>query len=141
MASKITAEQANAFLEQAFSGGGKWAKVTQMGEGTATMELEVKPYHLRPGGFISGPTQMSLADSVVYMALMTRIGIVPMAVTSNLNINFLRPCLGEVVVASAEVMKLGRSLAIVEVDVRGKGMEKPASHAVVTYAIPPKTSA
>ncbi|MGB0261810.1 MAG: PaaI family thioesterase [Henriciella sp.] len=79
---------------------------------------------------------MSIADSAAYMAVMTRIGIVPMAVTSNLNINFLRPCIGDAVIADARLIKLGRTLAVVDVDIKARGSDKTASHAMVTYAIP-----
>jgi uncharacterized protein (TIGR00369 family) len=61
-----------------------------------------------------------------------------MTVTSNLSINFLRPCIGDVVVADARVMKMGQALAVMDVDVRIEGAEKPSSHAVVTYALPRK---
>ena len=110
--------------------------VTSMDEGRAVVRLEANESHLRPGGYISGPTQMAMADSAAYMAVMTHIGLEPMTVTSNLNINFLRPCIGDVVVADARVMKLGRTLAIIEVDIRIEGAKKCASHAIVTYSIP-----
>ena len=58
--------------------------------------------------------------------------------TSNLNINFLRPCIGEVVVADAKIMKIGQALAVMDVDVRIEGAAKAASHAIVTYALPRK---
>ncbi len=139
--SKVSAEQANAFLTSAFKGRGSQNQVTLMEEGRAIMRMEVDETHLRPGGYVSGPTQMSLADSVAYMAVMTLTGIEPMAVTSNLNINFLRPCIGGVVIADGKVMKIGQALAVIEVDIRIEGAEKPASHAIVTYALPRKPGA
>ena len=72
------------------------------------------------------------------MAIMTLIGLEPMTVTSNLNINFLRPCIGRVVLAEGKILKIGQALAVVEVDIRIEGSEKPASHAIVTYALPRK---
>ena len=138
---RFTADDANAFLSAAFAGRGKQNQVILMEPGRAVLRLEADETHLRPGGYISGPTQMSLADSAAYMAIMTMTGLEPMAVTSNLNINFLRPCIGSVVLAEGRIMKIGLALAVIDVDIRIEGAEKPASHAVVTYALPRKEAA
>ena len=136
MTSKVSVDEANAFLAQAFEGAGNRSQVILMEDGHAIMRLKADKTHQRPGGYISGPTQMTMADSVTYMAIFTRLGITPMTVTSNLNMNFLRPCIGESVVAEAKLMKLGRTLAVAEVEIRAEGSEKAASHAIVTYSIP-----
>jgi uncharacterized protein (TIGR00369 family) len=138
LTSRMTAQEANTFLASAFTGGARRNEVILMEKGRATMRLVADETHLRPGGYISGPTQMSLVDSAAYMAVMTLTGHEPMTVTSNLSINFLRPCIGDVVVADARVMKIGQALAVMDVDVRIEGAEKPSSHAVVTYALPRK---
>jgi len=94
----------------------------------------------RPGGTVSGPTLMSLADGVAYMVLLSRIGPAALAVTSNLNINFLRrPRLVDLV-CDARLLKLGRSLALVEVSLYSDGggpddLHKPVAHATVTYSL------
>ena len=137
---KFTAAEANAFLYAAFQGRGRQNQVILMEEGRAILRLEADVTHLRPGGYISGPTQMSLADSVAYMAIMTLTGLEPMTVTSNLNINFLRPCIGPVVLAEGKIMKIGQALAVIDVDIRVEGAAKPASHAIVTYALPRKAA-
>lgn len=134
--SKFSAEEANAFLDTAFKGRGRQNQVILMEPGRAILRLEADETHLRPGGYISGPTQMSLADSAAYMAIMTLTGLEPMTVTSNLNINFLRPCIGSVVIAEGTILKMGQALAVIEVDIRIEGAAKPASHAIVTYALP-----
>ncbi|MGB1068366.1 MAG: PaaI family thioesterase [Henriciella sp.] len=136
MPSKVSVAEANAYLIENFESVSTRSNVDLMAEGRAVMSLTARPEHLRPGGYISGPTQMSIADSAAYMAVMTRIGIVPMAVTSNLNINFLRPCIGDAVIADARLIKLGRTLAVIDVDIKARGSDKTASHAMVTYAIP-----
>ena len=136
MTSKVSVEAANAFLAEAFGGAQNRSQVILMEDGHAIMRLKAGAEHLRPGGYISGPTQMTLADSVTYMAIFTRLGITPMTVTSNLNMNFLRPCIGEAVIAEAKLMKLGRTLAVAEVEIRADGSDKVASHAIVTYSIP-----
>lgn len=136
---KMTAEEANVFLKGAFDQQGERSEVTLMEDGRAVVRLKAGKTHLRPGGYISGPTQMSLVDTAAYMAVMTKTGHEPMAVTSNLSINFLRPCIGDTVVADARIMKIGASLAVMDVDVRIEGAKKASSHAVVTYALPRKT--
>ena len=137
---KMTAEEANTFLKGAFETQDNRSEVVSMEDGRAVMRLVADSSHLRPGGYISGPTQMALVDSAAYMAVMTKTGHEPMTVTSNLSINFLRPCIGDVVVADARIMKIGQALAVMDVDVRIEGAEKPSSHAVVTYAIPRQLS-
>ncbi|MEM1086443.1 MAG: PaaI family thioesterase [Pseudomonadota bacterium] len=136
--SKVSVEEANTFLKTAFNRPNYHPTVTLMEAGRAVERLIATEEHLRPGGYISGPTQMSLADSAAYMAVMTLVGIEPMTVTSNLNINFLRPCIGAALIADARVMKIGQALAVMEVDLRAEGSDKAASHAVVTYALPRK---
>jgi uncharacterized protein (TIGR00369 family) len=101
---KLTADEANAFLSASFKGRGAQNQVMLMEPGRSVMRLEADESHLRPGGYISGPTQMSLADSVAYMAIMTVTGMEPMTVTSNLTINFLRPCIGKAVIADGRLM-------------------------------------
>ena len=72
---------------------------------------------LRPGGTVSGPTLMALADFAMYVVLLSAIGPVGLAVTTNLNINFLRKGrAGQDVLAAAKILKLGKRLAVGEVD-------------------------
>lgn len=91
---------------------------------------------LRPGGTVSGPTLMAISDLAVYFAVLASIGPVLLAVTTSLNINFLRkPEPGELTV-DAKLLKLGKRLAVGEVSVYAAGSEEPVSHATVTYSIP-----
>ncbi len=136
MTSKVTAEDVNKFYAEQFSGRSGQDQIVEVRENYARLRQEIGQQHIRPGNYISGPTQMALADSAAYVAIFTRTGIVPMAVTSSLNINFLRPCIGDVVVADARMIKFGKALAVIEVDIRIEGADKPSSHAIVTYAIP-----
>ncbi|MEM1105844.1 MAG: PaaI family thioesterase [Pseudomonadota bacterium] len=137
MAKIPTRADLEAFFTAAFEG--PPPNFIALGEGRAAQRLAVTKAHLRPGGYVSGPTQMQLADTVTYAAIFTRIGIEPMAVTTSLNMSFLRPLIGEVVIAEAQLMKLGRTLAIAEVTLKAEGESAPASHAVVTYALPRKS--
>jgi uncharacterized protein (TIGR00369 family) len=137
MTSKVTPEEVNAFYASSFPGAGDGGQETvELRKGYALMRHDVGDKSLRPGGFISGPAQMSIVDSAAYAVIFTELGITPMAVTSNLNINFLRPCIGDALLAEARMIKLGRSLAVIEVEVRAEGAEKSSAHAVVNYALP-----
>lgn len=136
MGSVVTAAEVNAFYDSVFKGAGPQERVQEVRENYARIRQPVDQGHLRPGGYINGPTQMAVADSAAYIAVFTRIGITPMALTSNLNINFLRPCIGDAVIAEAHLLKLGRTLAVISVDIRAEGSDKLSSHAVVNYSIP-----
>lgn len=136
MAVNLTTQEVNEFFARAFDGERTRPEIIDLGDGMAKVLLRFRNDLLRPGNVISGPTQMSLADTATYAAIFTKIGITPMAVTSNLNMSFLRPCPAEDVIATANLLKMGRRLAVAEVDIRGAMQDKAASHAVVTYAIP-----
>ena len=140
MSSKVSLDEVNTFFATAFEGERTRPTIVALEDGMARVHLPFNSDLLRPGNVISGPTQMSLADTATYAAIFTRIGITPMTVTSSLNMSFLRPCPAEDVIATANLLKLGRKLAVAEVDIRGASQEKPASHAVVTYAIPEGTT-
>lgn len=91
----------------------------------------------RPGGTISGPTLMLLADVTMYVAVLASVGWVPLAVTTNLNINFLRKPSPGALVGDCEILKLGKRLAVGAVTIRAHGEEEPVAHATSTYSIPP----
>jgi uncharacterized protein (TIGR00369 family) len=96
-----------------------------------------RPRSLRPGGTISGPTMMALADLAMYVAVLAAIGPVPLAVTINLNINFLRKAAPRDLLAEARLLKLGKRLATGEVTICSQGETEPVAHATSTYSIPP----
>jgi len=92
---------------------------------------------LRPGGTVSGPTLMGLADCAMYVVLLSAIGPVGLAVTVNLNINFLRKgSPGQDVLAAARLLKLGKRLAVGEVNLLSGTSPDPIAHATSTYSIP-----
>jgi uncharacterized protein (TIGR00369 family) len=91
---------------------------------------------IRPGGSISGPTMMALADFAMYAALLAAIGPVPLAVTTNLNINFLRKPLRCDLIAEARLLKIGKRLAIGEIAIHADGEAALVAHATSTYSLP-----
>ena len=94
--------------------------------------------NLRPGGTVSGPTMFALADTAIYVAILAEIGLVALAVTTNLNINFLRKPVADCdLIARCRLIKSGRVLIVGEVSLFSDGDERPVAHAVGTYSIPP----
>ena len=113
--------------------------VEEIGKKTATIRHKIGIDELRPGGTVSGPVLMTVADVALYVAVLGEIGIVPLAVTTNLTINFLRkPSPDDDIIGVCKIIKLGRSLAVGEVSLYSEGNEDPVAHAVGTYSIPPK---
>ena len=124
------------FLAQAFPN--NTCRIDAVGNRGATIRREITQDELRPGGTVSGPTLMSMADLALYVAIFGEIGIVPMAVTTNLNINFLRkPSGNAAIVATCKLMKIGKTLAVGEVALYSEGQSDPVAHVVGTYSIPP----
>jgi uncharacterized protein (TIGR00369 family) len=111
--------------------------IVDVAHGAARLRLASAAHQLRPGGTVSGPTLMMLADVSFYVALLATIGWEPLAVTTSFNINFFkRPSLG-VLLADARLLKLGRRLAVGEISIRSEGDDDLIAHATATYSIPP----
>ena len=112
--------------------------IEAIGEGTARVRQEVGDAQLRPGGTVSGPVMMATADAASYAAILSAIGIVPLAVTTSFNINFLRrPAAGKAILCEASLLKLGKRLAVTEMKIWSEGEEASiVAHATATYSIP-----
>ncbi len=112
------------------------ASIDSIEPGRVRMTLPEAALALRPGGIVSGPTQMALADRAAYAVILAHIGPVAMAVTSNLNMSFLRAVEARAVRADAVLLKLGKRLATVDVRLWQEDENKVLGQASVTYAIP-----
>jgi len=111
-------------------------KITDTG---VLMRAHYSEQFLRPGGTISGPIMMALADAAMYALVLSRIGPVELAVTTNLSINFLRKPLPGDVMAEASMLKLGKRLAVGEVSLYSEGeTDDVVAHVTATYSIPPQ---
>ena len=134
-------EALNRFLEADFPQlhtDGKVFDVVSVGPGTITMRLEPNERHLRPGGTISGPTLFALADVGAWCAVLAHIGPVALAVTTNLNINFLRKPAPGPLSCTCRILKLGKRLAVVDAAIFDDDGEDLVAHATATYSIPPR---
>jgi uncharacterized protein (TIGR00369 family) len=111
--------------------------IEAVGDKSATIRHAITEAELRPGGTVSGPVMMFVADVALYVAILGEIGIVPLTVTTSLNINFLRkPAADKAIIGVCKLIKLGRTLAIGEVSIYSEGNDEMVAHAVGTYAIP-----
>jgi uncharacterized protein (TIGR00369 family) len=111
--------------------------VEQVGDRSATIRHPIGTAELRPGGTVSGPVLMTVADVALYVAILGEIGIVPLTVTTSLTINFLRkPSSGAAIIGVCKLIKLGRTLAVGEVALYSEGSDELVAHVVGTYAIP-----
>ena len=102
----------------------------------ARIRMPFQTWRLRPGGTISGPSLMALADTGLWVALLAMIGPEPLSVTSHLDIDFLRKPAPVDVIAHTTLHKLGKRLAVGDVLMYSDGEEMPCARASVTYAIP-----
>lgn len=137
---KLTAEELDLLLQSQFTHHeDSRFRVEEVGKMTARVRLPYHDRHLRPGDTISGPSLMTLADTAMYIAVLAMIGPVLLAVTTNLNINFLRKPAKADVIAECRILKLGSRLAVGEVTMYSEGDPSPVAHATVTYSIPPES--
>jgi uncharacterized protein (TIGR00369 family) len=113
--------------------------VEAVGPMMAVVRHTVGVAELRPGGTVSGPVLMATADVALYVAILAQIGIVPLTVTTSLNINFLRkPASDRDIIGRCTLIKLGKTLAVGEVALYSEGNPDMVAHATGTYAIPPR---
>jgi uncharacterized protein (TIGR00369 family) len=120
-------------LIQAFDG----YVIEQLRNGGCLLRRRYDPQLLRPGGTIGGVTMMALADYAMYFAVLGAIGWVPLAVTTNLTVNFLRKPAARDLLANAQLLKLGKRLAVGEIGIRSEGDDALVAHVTSTYSIPP----
>lgn len=112
----------------------------QVNSGHAIMRLPYDERSIRPGGTISGPHMMLLADACMFAVVLSMIGDVKLAVTTNLNINFLRKPSQSDLLAEGKIIKLGKRLAVLEVSLFTADDNEIVAHATGTYSIPPQKS-
>lgn len=114
--------------------------VESVADRCAILAHDVGIDELRPGGTVSGPVMMSLADVAIYVAILGTIGIVPLTVTTSLTINFLRKPSAEArIIADCTLMKVGRKLIVGEVSLYSEGSDEMVAHVVGTYSVPPSS--
>ncbi|MFM2276016.1 MAG: hypothetical protein RL211_1888 [Pseudomonadota bacterium] len=130
-----TKSEISAFIKEEFPQ--TKCTIEAVGSMSATVRHAIGIDELRPGGTVSGPVMMTVADVALYIAVLGEIGIVPLALTTSLSINFLRkPSADKAIIGVCKLIKLGKTLAVGEVSLYSEGGDELVAHVVGTYAIP-----
>jgi uncharacterized protein (TIGR00369 family) len=119
---------------------GMGVEVETVEHGRVRVRLPFDPLFIRPGGTIAGSVLMALADLAMYGAVLSVAGPVALALTSSLNIQFLRRPPQAELAAEARLLKVGRSLVFGEIRVYSASAEEPVAFATCSYSLPPKRS-
>jgi uncharacterized protein (TIGR00369 family) len=137
MATQLTAAEIADFLDEVFPQAKGLFVIEDAGTQHARVRMPIDRSHLRPGDTVAGPAMFWLADCAFYVAVLASLGRgAREAVTTNMNINFLRrPSLADLI-GEARILKLGRRLAVGDVTLRSEGDDQPVAHATATYALP-----
>jgi uncharacterized protein (TIGR00369 family) len=138
MPTPLSSDDLRAFLAREFPQIHDDFTVEEVGPMRSRMRLVCRDRHLRPGGTISGPSMFGLADVSLYAAILGSLGPVALAVTTNLNINFIKKPAPADLVGVARLLKLGKRLAVGEVSIFSSVSDDLVAHAVGTYSIPPR---
>ncbi len=134
----MDAQEVSSYVSEVFPQSDQYGfTVDSLEPGRITVGMAVAEIHLRPGGTVSGPSMFALADCASYLMVLSHIGKVALAVTTNLNINFLSKPTGDLV-AEAVLLKLGKRLAVCDIEIHSKTDRVLVAHATATYSIPPR---
>jgi uncharacterized protein (TIGR00369 family) len=136
----LSLEELQQLIADRFPEARGFSEITKLGPSFMELRLPFQSTFLRPGGTISGPVLMALADTGAYYLILAHIGPVLLAVTTSLNINFVRKPSAEAVLAEVRLLKLGKQLAVAEVHIKNEASGVLVAQATVTYSIPPVSS-
>ena len=139
--SAVSLDDMRAFLDRDFaqlaSSGNRFI-LEEIGHGTCRTRLVHEHRHLRPGGTISGPAMFMLADVSLYIAVLSAVGIVPLAVTTSITINFLSKPAPRDLIGDCRLLKAGKRLCVGEVTLCSEGDDTAVAHVTGTYSVPPR---
>src|SRR5215204_5110546 len=138
----MSRDEVSAFIDREFPQihyDGRLYQIEAVGPLTARVRLDFHERHVGPGGTLSGPAMMTLADFALYVAILAHIGPVALTVTTNLSFNFLRKPGPRDLIAECRLLKLGKRLAVGEVALRSDGEPDIVCHATGTYSIPSRS--
>ena len=134
----LTVGQLQQFLTDSFPGVDIPYVVEAITDTTIKVRLPIGQANSRPGGTVSGPSLMALADTAAWLVIVGQIGPVALAVTTSLHIDFLRrPALVDVL-SIGTLLKLGKRLGVADVAMYSDGSDDLVAKAQVTYSLPPR---
>lgn len=132
---KMSREQLSLFLSREFPQ--FECEILSVSDVDVMIRQSIDVSHLRPGGTVSGPTMMALADVALYVAILSKIGPVALAVTTDFTCHFLnKPSANQAILAKASLLKIGKRLVIGEVSLFSEHQPDPVAHVVATYSVP-----
>lgn len=139
VASRITEEQFMQVLREGLpSGAAMPFRFLSLERGACVIRMTPDQNATRPGGTVAGPVLFGLADLAVYATVMSFAGFVPLAVTTDATMHFLRRPNAVPLIARARLLKEGKRLAVCDVTIAHESEpDAPVAHAVMTYSIPP----
>jgi uncharacterized protein (TIGR00369 family) len=133
---RMTADEIARFVADHFPQARGFSQIEHVSAEMVRVRLPFRDDYLRPGGTLSGPTLMALADTATWFLVLANVGPVALTLTTNLNINFLRRPQPRDLIAEARLLKLGRRIAVGDVRMMSDGDDAPVAQATVTYSIP-----
>jgi uncharacterized protein (TIGR00369 family) len=134
----LSIEEIKRLIAEKFPGAQGFSEITKLDKNYMELRLPFQNDFLRPGGTISGPVLMALADTGAYYLILAHLGPVLLAVTTSLNINFVRKPSAETILAEVRLLKLGKQLAVADVHIKNEASGVLVAQATVTYSIPPR---
>jgi len=135
----LTAEEVTMYIREVFPEAEMYGwSLENVEDGEVLVSINTGDQHIRPGGTVSGPTLFALADIAAYMLVIAHVGKVALAVTTNLNINFLNKPRPGRLEARGTMLKLGKRLAVCDIRITSGYDPEPVAHATATYSIPPR---
>lgn len=136
---KLTGPQVEDLIHMGF-GGKKFLAIESLEPGRARVRMPYRESMLRPGRVLSGPALFAAADTAMYALILSHVGPQMMAVTSNLNMNFLNKAQPGDIIADARALKFGRRLVVMEVHLYSSAApETMVAHVTGSYALPATT--
>lgn len=133
---RMTIAEVTAFVAEQFPQSEGMARLEHLEPGRVVCRRVVSHAHLRPGGTVSGPTMMALADTAAYFLVLVSVGPVELAVTSELSIHFLRKPRPADLIATASMLRLSKRQLVCTIEIHSEGEPDPVAHVTATYAIP-----
>ena len=137
--SRIDPREFEAMVEREMgSGDGSFSfRIEDIARGFVRIRLGFHRKQLRLGGTIAGPVMFTLADTALYAAVLSHAGMIPMAVTTDMTIHFLRRPRQTDLIAECRLLRAGSRLAVGDVLLYSDGDDDPVAHCTGTYAVPP----
>lgn len=133
----VTPDSVDAFVAEQWPANPTSSRCVEVSGRHALVEVSVGSEQIRPGGYISGPTQFAAADLALWYACFGAIGLQAMAVTSELSIRFLRPAFGDLLIARADLHSVGRRQLAGSVVIWTGDPDRPVSICQGSYMSPP----